>query len=186
MVTISVLRPHADWDHCEDIFSSATTLPMYKGPDNTHKSCDKTLCCTICDFWTWKLWPTQKKCPTWRLKYSNGCNLGLRTKNSRVNVEGTYSILTQEFWVLRPELLKTLPFVSTFVRHMSSRHVRAVWFYLYLLQYLSIFLLQLLLKPKFSSIEKIKTIGSTYMLASGLRPGLEDQPGVSRSIPPLF
>ncbi|KAI5716155.1 hypothetical protein M8J76_001790 [Diaphorina citri] len=36
---------------------------------------------------------------------------------------------------------------------------------------------KLLLKPKFSSIEKIKTIGSTYMLASGLRPGLEDQPG---------
>lgn len=33
---------------------------------------------------------------------------------------------------------------------------------------------QLLLKPKFSSIEKIKTIGSTYMLASGLRPGKED------------
>lgn len=33
---------------------------------------------------------------------------------------------------------------------------------------------KLLLKPKFSSIEKIKTIGSTYMLASGLRPGKED------------
>ncbi|RZF36709.1 hypothetical protein LSTR_LSTR005022 [Laodelphax striatellus] len=32
---------------------------------------------------------------------------------------------------------------------------------------------KLLLKPKFSSIEKIKTIGSTYMLASGLRPGKE-------------
>ncbi|XP_059488765.1 adenylate cyclase type 2 [Neocloeon triangulifer] len=30
---------------------------------------------------------------------------------------------------------------------------------------------KLLLKPKFSCIEKIKTIGSTYMLASGLRPG---------------
>ena len=29
--------------------------------------------------------------------------------------------------------------------------------------------LQLLLKPKFSNIEKIKTIGSTYMIASGLR-----------------
>lgn len=39
---------------------------------------------------------------------------------------------------------------------------------------LSSLLLQLLLKPKFSSIEKIKTIGSTYMLASGLRPGKED------------
>ncbi|KAL1516593.1 hypothetical protein ABEB36_000488 [Hypothenemus hampei] len=33
---------------------------------------------------------------------------------------------------------------------------------------------KLLLKPKFSCIEKIKTIGSTYMLASGLRPGRED------------
>lgn len=30
---------------------------------------------------------------------------------------------------------------------------------------------KLLLKPKFSGIEKIKTIGSTYMLASGLSPG---------------
>ncbi|GFG37885.1 hypothetical protein Cfor_07375, partial [Coptotermes formosanus] len=36
---------------------------------------------------------------------------------------------------------------------------------------------QLLLKPKFSGIEKIKTIGSTYMLASGLRPGKEDGMG---------
>lgn len=33
---------------------------------------------------------------------------------------------------------------------------------------------KLLLKPKFSGIEKIKTIGSTYMIASGLRPGKED------------
>ncbi|XP_022914223.2 adenylate cyclase type 2-like isoform X2 [Onthophagus taurus] len=32
---------------------------------------------------------------------------------------------------------------------------------------------KLLLKPKFSCIEKIKTIGSTYMLASGLQPGKE-------------
>lgn len=40
---------------------------------------------------------------------------------------------------------------------------------------------KLLLKPKFSGIEKIKTIGSTYMLASGLRPGKEDGTGdVSR------
>ncbi|GAB6033409.1 hypothetical protein CHUAL_013169 [Chamberlinius hualienensis] len=30
---------------------------------------------------------------------------------------------------------------------------------------------KLLLKPKFSSIEKIKTIGSTYMAAAGLHPG---------------
>ncbi|XP_046660486.1 adenylate cyclase type 2 isoform X2 [Homalodisca vitripennis] len=36
---------------------------------------------------------------------------------------------------------------------------------------------KLLLKPKFSSIEKIKTIGSTYMLASGLRPGKESEGG---------
>ncbi|XP_032520259.2 adenylate cyclase type 2 isoform X2 [Danaus plexippus] len=34
---------------------------------------------------------------------------------------------------------------------------------------------KLLLKPKFSCIEKIKTIGSTYMIASGLRPGKEEQ-----------
>ncbi|KAF7992438.1 hypothetical protein HCN44_001763 [Aphidius gifuensis] len=33
---------------------------------------------------------------------------------------------------------------------------------------------KLLLKPKFSAIEKIKTIGSTYMLAAGLSPGKED------------
>ncbi|XP_033219941.1 adenylate cyclase type 2 isoform X2 [Belonocnema kinseyi] len=36
---------------------------------------------------------------------------------------------------------------------------------------------KLLLKPKFSSIEKIKTIGSTYMLASGLSPGKENGEG---------
>lgn len=29
--------------------------------------------------------------------------------------------------------------------------------------------MQLLSKPKFSSVEKIKTIGSTYMAAAGLR-----------------
>lgn len=40
---------------------------------------------------------------------------------------------------------------------------------------LFIFFSQLLLKPKFSCIEKIKTIGSTYMIASGLRPGKEEQ-----------
>lgn len=34
---------------------------------------------------------------------------------------------------------------------------------------------KLLLKPKFSGIEKIKTIASTYMCASGLRPGKEDE-----------
>ncbi|XP_055908178.1 adenylate cyclase type 2 isoform X2 [Eupeodes corollae] len=33
---------------------------------------------------------------------------------------------------------------------------------------------KLLLKPKFSGIEKIKTIASTYMCASGLRPGKDD------------
>ncbi|XP_014292581.2 adenylate cyclase type 2 isoform X2 [Halyomorpha halys] len=36
---------------------------------------------------------------------------------------------------------------------------------------------KLLMKPKFSCIEKIKTIGSTYMLASGLEPGIEDAGG---------
>lgn len=40
---------------------------------------------------------------------------------------------------------------------------------------------KLLLKPKFSGIEKIKTIGSTYMLASGLRPGKEEGAFVSTS-----
>lgn len=40
---------------------------------------------------------------------------------------------------------------------------------------------KLLLKPKFSGIEKIKTIGSTYMLASGLRPGKEEGAFVSRA-----
>ncbi|KAK9730614.1 Adenylate and Guanylate cyclase catalytic domain [Popillia japonica] len=39
---------------------------------------------------------------------------------------------------------------------------------------------KLLLKPKFSCIEKIKTIGSTYMLASGLRPGKENSGEASR------
>ena len=33
---------------------------------------------------------------------------------------------------------------------------------------------KLLLKPKFSSVEKIKTIGSTYMAAAGLAPGQEE------------
>ncbi|XP_031784566.1 adenylate cyclase type 2 isoform X2 [Nasonia vitripennis] len=37
---------------------------------------------------------------------------------------------------------------------------------------------KLLLKPKYSSIEKIKTIGSTYMLACGLSPGKEDGDGL--------
>ncbi|CAH1398284.1 unnamed protein product [Nezara viridula] len=41
---------------------------------------------------------------------------------------------------------------------------------------------KLLMKPKFSCIEKIKTIGSTYMLASGLEPGIEDAGGVSKNI----
>lgn len=40
-------------------------------------------------------------------------------------------------------------------------------------------LLQLLLKPKFSGIEKIKTIASTYMCASGLMPGMEDDGNAS-------
>lgn len=32
-------------------------------------------------------------------------------------------------------------------------------------------LMQLLSKPKFSAIEKMKTVGSTYMAAAGLEPG---------------
>ena len=35
---------------------------------------------------------------------------------------------------------------------------------------------KLLLKPKFSCVEKIKTIGSTYMAAAGLQPGHSDAP----------
>ena len=42
---------------------------------------------------------------------------------------------------------------------------------------------KLLLKPKFSGIEKIKTIGSTYMLAAGLSPGKEDIDGKVFQIP---
>ena len=36
---------------------------------------------------------------------------------------------------------------------------------------------QLLSKPKFSLVEKIKTIGSTYMVAAGLTPGVQPGPG---------
>ncbi|CAL1280436.1 unnamed protein product [Larinioides sclopetarius] len=39
---------------------------------------------------------------------------------------------------------------------------------------------KLLLKPKFSRIEKIKTIGSTYMAAAGLQPGREENGDESR------
>ncbi|KAL1129130.1 hypothetical protein AAG570_013661 [Ranatra chinensis] len=39
---------------------------------------------------------------------------------------------------------------------------------------------KLLSKPKFSCIEKIKTIGSTYMLAAGLRPGEEETRGETK------
>lgn len=39
--------------------------------------------------------------------------------------------------------------------------------------------LQLLSKPKFSVLEKIKTIGSTYMVAAGLQPGKEGERAVS-------
>lgn len=41
------------------------------------------------------------------------------------------------------------------------------------------FFLQLLSKPKFSVLEKIKTIGSTYMVAAGLQPGKEGGRSVS-------
>ena len=42
------------------------------------------------------------------------------------------------------------------------------------------FLFQLLSKPKFSVLEKIKTIGSTYMVAAGLQPGKEGGRSVSK------
>ncbi|KAB1281169.1 Adenylate cyclase type 2 [Camelus dromedarius] len=38
---------------------------------------------------------------------------------------------------------------------------------------------QLLSKPKFSGVEKIKTIGSTYMAATGARPGTDSGPRLS-------
>ena len=38
--------------------------------------------------------------------------------------------------------------------------------------------MQLLSKPKFSVLEKIKTIGSTYMVAAGLQPGKEGERAV--------
>ena len=41
---------------------------------------------------------------------------------------------------------------------------------------------QLLSKPKFSVLEKIKTIGSTYMVAAGLQPGKEGDRAVSLSM----
>ena len=34
---------------------------------------------------------------------------------------------------------------------------------------------KLLSKPKFSLVEKIKTIGSSYMVAAGLLPGVESR-----------
>ena len=43
-------------------------------------------------------------------------------------------------------------------------------------------LFQLLSKPKFSILEKIKTIGSTYMVAAGLQPGKEGERVVSIEI----
>jgi adenylate cyclase 2 len=41
---------------------------------------------------------------------------------------------------------------------------------------------KLLLKPKYSCIEKIKTIGSTYMAASGLQPGRESLDSINISL----
>ena len=48
---------------------------------------------------------------------------------------------------------------------MISKNVKFCWFFS-----------QLLSKPKFSVLEKIKTIGSTYMVAAGLQPGKEGEP----------
>ena len=58
-------------------------------------------------------------------------------------------------------------------------------FYIWLpydILYNPISLLQLLSKPKFSVLEKIKTIGSTYMVAAGLQPGKEGGRSVSSKI----
>ena len=44
-------------------------------------------------------------------------------------------------------------------------------FQLTITKFLTFLFPQLLLRPKFSAVEKIKTIGSTYMAASGLSPG---------------
>ena len=45
---------------------------------------------------------------------------------------------------------------------------------------------QLLSKPKFCILEKIKTIGSTYMVAAGLQPGKEGDRVVSFQISNLI
>ena len=42
---------------------------------------------------------------------------------------------------------------------------------------------QLLSKPKYSAVEKIKTIGATYMAASGLSPGKNKKRVSISSIP---
>lgn len=46
-------------------------------------------------------------------------------------------------------------------------------------------MLQLLSKPKFSAIEKMKTVGSTYMAAAGLQPGrdMADLSSGERTLP---
>lgn len=46
-------------------------------------------------------------------------------------------------------------------------HFVTLFFFLLLLRLVSL-VMQLLSKPKFCSVEKIKTIGSTYMAAAGL------------------
>ena len=40
-------------------------------------------------------------------------------------------------------------------------------------------MLQILLKPKFSGVQKIKTIGSTYMAATGLNKKVQKKTGDS-------
>ena len=47
-------------------------------------------------------------------------------------------------------------------------------------------LFQLLSKPKFSLVEKIKTIGSSYMVAAGLTPGVESVAGEKLHVRPLI
>ena len=51
---------------------------------------------------------------------------------------------------------------------------------------LLIILLQLVSKPQFSLVEKIKTIGSTYMVAAGLTPHMEEVIEVAKNTKTIF
>ena len=49
-----------------------------------------------------------------------------------------------------------------------------------------IILFQLVSKPEFSLVEKIKTIGSTYMVAAGLTPHMEEVIEVAKNTKTIF